>query len=148
MTCHNCKIEAVKAGKDRKGVQRYRCNQCKRRFAEQQEKLLGNMYLNEDKALLCLTLLLEGNSVRSIERITGIGKATVLRLLVLAGDRCRQLMKDKIKGVAVKDVEADEIWAFVGMKKMTKLQKEVTDPMVGDAYTFVGIERNTKLVTH
>jgi IS1 family transposase len=32
------------------------------------------------------------------------------------------------------------------MKKMTRLAKGVTDPFVGDVYTFVGIERNTKLV--
>jgi len=72
MTCHNCKIEAKKAGKDRKGNQRFRCNQCKRRFQQERERLLGNMYLSEDKTLLCLNLLLEGNSIRSIERVTGV----------------------------------------------------------------------------
>lgn len=146
MTCHNCKIEAKKSGKDRKGNQRYRCNQCKRRFAEQREKLLGNMNLPEDKIVLCLSLLLEGNSIRSIERITGVTKQTLLNMLVLAGDHCRQVMHSRIKGVAVKDVEADEIWGFVKMKKRTRLYKEITDPTVGDAYTFVGIERNTKLI--
>ena len=146
MTCHNCKIEAKKSGKDRKGNQRYRCNQCKRRFQEERAALLGNMYLPEDKMLLCLSLLLEGNSIRSIERITGVTKQTLLNLLVLAGERCDEVMKQRIKRVAVRDVEADEIWAFCKMKKMTKLYKEVTDPKVGDAYTFVGIERNTKLI--
>jgi len=146
MTCHNCKIEAKKFGKDRKGNQRYRCAQCRKTFQEMKEKLLGNMYLSEDKALLCLSLLLEGNSLRSIERITGVTGHTLLDLLTLAGDRCRQLMNKRIKGVAVRDVEADEIWGFVGMKKITRLYKQVTDPMVGDAYTFVGIERNTKLI--
>jgi transposase-like protein len=96
MTCHNCKIEAKKSGKDRKGNQRYRCNQCKRRFAEQRERLLGNMYLNEDKAFLCLSLLLEGNSIRSIERITGVTKQTLLKLLVLAGEKCQAVMSERI----------------------------------------------------
>jgi len=146
MTCHNCKIEAKKAGKDRKGNQRYRCVQCKHRFQAEREALLGNMYLPEDKVLLCLSLMLEGNSIRSIERITGVTKQTLLNLLVLAGEQCGRVMKERIKSVAVRDVEADEMWAFVGMKKMTKLHKEVTDPKVGDAYTFVGIERNTKLI--
>jgi len=104
------------------------------------------MYLREDKTLLCLNLLLEGNSIRSIERVTGVTKQTLLNLLVLAGEKCHEVMSERIKGIAVKDVEADEIWAFVGMKKMTKLHKEVIDPKVGDAYTFVAIERNTKLV--
>jgi len=146
MTCHNCKIEAKKSGKDRKGNQRFRCAQCRKTFQELQGKPLDNMRIPMDRAVMCLQLLLEGMSVRSIQRITGVHQKTVLNLMVLAGDRCRQLMKDRIKGVAVKDVEADEIWAFVGMKKMTKLHKEITDPMVGDAYTFVGIERNTKLI--
>ena len=110
------------------------------------ENLLGEMRVSLDRAEMCLKLMLEGMSIRSIQRITGLHQETILDLLILAGDKCRQLMKDRIKGVAVKDVEADEIWGFVGMKKMTKLHKEVTDPMVGDAYTFVGIERNTKLV--
>jgi IS1 family transposase len=104
------------------------------------------MRISLEKAEMCLLLLLEGMSIRSIQRITGLHQKTILDLLVLAGDRCRNLMHDRIKGIAVKDVEADEMWGFVGMKKMTRLHKEVTDPLVGDAYTFVGIERNTKLV--
>src|SRR5205807_2719246 len=95
MTCHNCQLKAVKAGKDRKGNQRYRCDKCKRRFQAEQEKLLGNMYLSEEKALLVLQLLLEGNSVRSIERITGVQKKTTLNLLAMAGERCEELIDRK-----------------------------------------------------
>jgi hypothetical protein len=104
------------------------------------------MYLAEDKALLCLTLLLEGNSLRSIERITGVTGHTLLDLLIFAGEKCKRLMSERIKGIAVKDVGADEIWGFVKFKNRHKLHKRITDPHVGDAYTFVGIERNTKLI--
>ncbi len=38
------------------------------------------------------------------------------------------------------------MWSFVKFKNRHKLHKEITDPHVGDAYTFVGIERNTKLI--
>ena len=146
MTCHNCKLEAVKAGKDRKGNQRFRCNQCKRRFQEEQERLLGQMTLPEDKGLLCLQLLLEGNSLRAVERITGVHKNTLMALVCLAGERCERLMASRIRNVPVKDVEADEIWGFVKMKRNTRLAKQIEDPFVGDAFTFVGIERNTKLI--
>src|SRR6202521_2847198 len=146
MTCHNCQIKAGKAGKGRRGNQRFRCNKCKRRFQQEREKLLGNMYLSEDKALLSLQLLLEGNSLRSIERITGVEMHTLLKLLVIAGEQCESVMNQRIKGVAVKDVEADEIWGFCKFKNRHKLNKKITDPHVGDAYTFVGIERNTKLI--
>jgi len=104
------------------------------------------MYLPDDKSLLILTLMLEGNSIRSIERITGVEKKTITRVLLHAGEHCEQLMKQKINGVAVRDVEADEIWGFVGCKNRHKLRRGITDPHVGDAYTFVGIERNTKLI--
>ena len=95
---------------------------------------------------MILTLMLEGNSIRSIERITGVEKKTITRVLLHAGEHCEQLMKRKINGVMVTDVEADEIWGFVGMKQRAKNFKQITDPQVGDAYTFVGIERNTKLI--
>jgi IS1 family transposase len=46
--------------------------------------------------------------------------------------------------VPVKDVEADEIWSFIGKKE--KRVKDEDNPTFGDAYCFVGIERTTKLV--
>jgi transposase-like protein/IS1 family transposase len=146
MTCHSCQSLCMKWGKSGKQIQRYRCHQCKRTFLEEQNNPLGDMRIPLEKAELCLQLLLEGNSIRSTSRITGIHQVTILHLLVLAGEKCERLMHDRIKGVAVKDVEADEIWGFVGMKKITRLRKGITDPLIGDAYTFVGMERNTKLV--
>jgi IS1 family transposase len=104
------------------------------------------MRISLDKAETCLKLMLEGMSIRSIQRITGLHQETILDLLVLAGKRCEKLMAERIKGIAVKDVEADEIWGFVQCKNRHKLHKQITDPHVGDAYTFVGIERNTKLI--
>ena len=146
MTCHNCQIAAKKFGKDRKGNQRYKCNQCRRTFQELTEKPLGVMRISIDKAETILKLMLEGMSIRSIQRVTGAHQETILDLLVMAGEKCERIMNAKIKGIAVKDVEADEIWGFVQCKNRHKLHHGITDPTVGDAYTFVGIERNTKLV--
>jgi transposase-like protein/IS1 family transposase len=146
MTCHNCQIVAVKIGKDRKGNQRFRCNKCRKTFQAFKEKMLGNMYLPEAKALMCLQLLVEGNSIRSIERITGVHRDTVLSLLVVAGEKCKAMMDTYLRKVKVTDVQADEIWNFVGMKEKTKAGKGKVSDFLGDAYTFVAFERNTKLV--
>src|SRR5712692_8482697 len=147
MTCHNCSSICKKLGKfGPKRIQRWRCKQCKKTFSEAQDKPLDDMRISLDRAEMCLKLLLEGMSIRSIQRITGLHQETILGLLVLAGERCEKLMRDRIKGVAVKDVEADEVWCFVKFKNRHKLFKQINDPHVGDAYTFVGIERNTKLV--
>ena len=101
------------------------------------------MRLSLDRALLCLQLLLEGNSVRSTERITGVHRDTILSLLEVAGLRAEKLLSDRIRGLRVRDVECDEIWGCVGMKEKNKI---IDTDLLGDAYCFVGMERNTKLI--
>lgn len=150
MTCCNCNLRCKKFGKfGPQKIQRYRCNTCKKTFSEEHEKQqgpLGDMRISLDKAEMCLKLMLEGMSIRSIQRITELHQETILNLLLLVGQRCEKLMRERIKNVPVKDVEADEIWGFVGMKNRAKMFRQLTDPTVGDAYTFVGIERNSKLI--
>src|SRR5437868_1835016 len=128
MTCHNCQSQAVKIGTDRKGNQRYRCTSCRKTFGEKKRQL-ANMYLSFDKALLVLQLLVEGMSIRSTERITGVEKKTILNLLVLAGER---LMENKLRKVKVNDLQLDEIWAYVGMKEKTKKRKGKDETTLGD----------------
>lgn len=107
MTCHVCQLAAKKFGKDRKGNQRFRCLSCRKTFTAQAR--VEGMYLPLDKAVLCLQLLVEGNSLRSVERITGVSLRTLLDLLVLAGEKSERLLNDKIKDLPVRDVQADEM---------------------------------------
>lgn len=144
MTCHNCRIECKRHGRDRKGNQRFQCRQCSKTFLAPQEKPLDGMYLSMDSAEMVLKLLLEGNSVSSVERVTGVHHGTILKLLVLAGERCEKIMGRYVRNVKVRDVEMDEVWAFIGKKE--KRVRPEDDQNLGDAYTFVAIERNTKLV--
>jgi len=146
MVCHNCQLKAKRFGKDRKGTQRYRCNGCKKTFSELQDRPLGTMRLPMEKALQVLQLLVEGCSVRSTERITGVEKKTILSLLERVGERCEMLLENLVRNVPVKDVQCDELWAFVQMKEKTKTRKALTTEKLGDAYCFVAIERTSKLV--
>ena len=69
MTCHNCRIETVKAGRAKDGAQRHKCQQCGKRFTDAKQRLLGSdSRLPEEKTLMILRCLLEGNSVRSTGR--------------------------------------------------------------------------------
>jgi len=104
------------------------------------------MRLPLDKAVSVLALLLEGMSIRSVERVTGAHRDTILRLLILAGDRCETLMVDKVCNLAVKDVQADEIWGYVFKREGHKWEHEKDAAEIGDAYCFVGMERTSKLV--
>ena len=69
-----------------------------------------------------------------------------MKLLVRAGEKCEKLMGRLIVNVPVKDIQCDEIWAFVQKKEGHKAPFEAHDDSIGDAYCFVAIERNTKLV--
>jgi IS1 family transposase len=104
------------------------------------------MNIREDSALLAIKLLLEGNSIRSTERITNLDRNTIMKILVLAGEKCEKLMGRVIVNVPVKDVQCDEIWGYVQKKEGHKGPEEAHDDSIGEAYCFVAIERNTKLV--
>jgi transposase-like protein/IS1 family transposase len=147
MTCHNCRVEAAKAGKRRDGEQRYRCSQCGKTFsAPKSFGVVGHKQLDESAALMALNLIVEGNSIRSAERITGLHRDTIMRLVVDAGQRCEALLATKVRNVPVSDVQADEIWGFVGKKEGHKNPFEGDDMYLGDAWCFIGIERHSKLV--
>lgn len=104
------------------------------------------MILSEEKALLRLKLLVEGNSIRSTERITGVHRDTVLSLLETVGKKCLWIQENLVKGVKVKFIQADEIWSFVAMKDKTKHEQNITSDKVGTAYTFTCIDSETKLI--
>src|ERR1700691_3029496 len=104
------------------------------------------MYVSKDKANLVIQPLIEGNSVRSTQRITGVDQNTIMKILVLAGEKCEKLMGRLVVNVPVKDVECDEIWGFVQKKEGHKTPEEAHDESIGDAYCFVAIERSTKLI--
>ena len=144
-TCPTCSGKAVRWGKDENGHQRFRCPGCKKTFAERPARPLGTMRLPIEKAILCVNLLVEGSSIRSTERVTGVHRDTICRLLVRVGGKCEALLEQLVTGIEVKDVQADEIWAFVGMKEKTKARLQKIDPKLGDAYTFVGFDRDSKL---
>jgi transposase-like protein len=104
---------AQRFGKHRNGLRRFGCPICKKTFTEAHQRTLGTMYIPEDQAVLALQLLLEGNSIRSTERITKLDRNTIMRLLVLAGKRCESLMDSKMRGVHCRYLQIDEIWTFV-----------------------------------
>jgi transposase-like protein/IS1 family transposase len=144
MVCCNCNILCKKFGKfGPKKIQRYRCKKCGRTFSEYQEKPLDEMRIPMGKALQALNLMVEGCGIRSISRITGLHMETVLNLLKKAGERAARLMDTEIRGVVADQVQADEIWSFVHCK-----QKNVKsdDKTIGDQYTFVSFDRESKLV--
>lgn len=105
---------------------------------------LAEMRLPMDKAESVLKLLVEGMSLRSIERVTGVHRDTIMRLLLLAGERSQQLMDAKMRNLNSRYLQVDEIWCYVGKKRRNVRSGD--SPEVGDQWVYVAIDAETKLV--
>jgi IS1 family transposase len=92
-----------------------------------------------------INALVEGNSIRSTERMTGTHRDTIMRLLVEVGTGCAQLMDEQMRELPCRRLQVDEIWAFVG-KKQRQLTPADDRSRVGNQWTFVAIDADTKLV--
>ena len=141
MTCSDCDAECRKFGRNRNKTQRYRCPICRKTLSEPR-KALGSMYLPLDKARLVIHLLVEGNSIRSTERITGVHHTTILALLEQVGRGCTAMLRKRIRAVAVNDLEMDEVWTFVGKKQRRLKPEEKGRTDLGDAYCFYRLGAN------
>ena len=73
--------------------------------------------LATDKQIAIIGSLCEGSSIRSIERITGVHRDTVMRLGVKVGQGCTALMDGKMRNLSCTRLEMDEIWGFIGKKE-------------------------------
>jgi IS1 family transposase len=100
--------------------------------------------LSTDKQIAIIGSLCEGSSIRSIERITGVHRDTIMRLGVRVGKGCATVLDAKMRDLPCARLEMDEIWGFVGKKE--KHVKPTDDPGVGDVWTFCAIDSDTKLV--
>jgi len=55
--------------------------------------------LKMGKQIAVITALVEGNSVRSVERMTGVHRDTIIRLLLRVGAHCEQIMDKRMRGL-------------------------------------------------
>ena len=98
--------------------------------------------LQNDKKVLAVSMLCEGASIRSIERVTGIHRDTIMRLGVRVGEGCKRIMDEKMRNVPSAQIEVDEIWGFVGAKRRNADKCGA----YGDVWTFIALDADTKLI--
>ena len=93
-----------------------------------------------------LTLLVEGNSLRSVTRITGKSINTVTKLLLDAGTACELYQLETLRNLPCKRIQCDEIWSFCGMKEKNVPEEQKGELGVGDVYTWTALDPDTKLI--
>jgi hypothetical protein len=99
-----------------------------------------------EKQAQILSALVEGNSVRSTSRMSVAHVGTILNLLVRVGNGCSTLMDQTMHGLRCQRLEVDEIWAYVGMKQGQAAAHPERRAQIGEFYTFVALDAETKLV--
>ena len=102
-------------------------------------------HLPLSKKTLILQSLVEGNSIRSIARLTGADKNTIINLLVDAGALAQEIMDCQMMNLQCKKIQVDEIWTYVAKKQKQVLPWDEVNE-VGDQYVFIALDADTKLV--
>jgi IS1 family transposase len=103
--------------------------------------------LPREKQLQVLHLLVEGSSIRACERVTGVHRDTICRLIVKFGNACREWIDAQMQGLTIRHLELDEQWTYCGKKqaRLTVDEKQTAYDQ-GDIYLWVGIDQDTRLV--
>ena len=99
--------------------------------------------LKREKQVRAVSALCEGSSIRSIERMTGIHRDTIMRLGIRVGTGCAVLLDDLMQNLSCNYLQLDEIWGFIRKKKKNAKPGELD---AGDAWTFIAIDAESRHV--
>src|SRR5271166_4747685 len=101
--------------------------------------------LSVDQKVRIVACLVEGNSLRSTVRMTGIHRTTIQNLLVDLGAACSAYQDKAFRNLKLSKLQCDEIWSFCGAKEKnaTPAQKAAR---WGDVWTWTALDSKTKLV--
>lgn len=101
--------------------------------------------LSTAKRAQVIRSLVEGNSIRSTVRMTGVAKNTIVKLLASIGEACSNYQSGTLVNLNSLVVQVDEIWSFVGCKEKHVTSDKKAEGQ-GDAWTWVAIDADSKLV--
>jgi IS1 family transposase len=101
--------------------------------------------LKPEKQEAAIAALVEGASIRSVERMTGTHRDTIMRLMVRVGQGCANLMDSYMRHLKCQTLQVDEIWCYVG-KKQRHLKDTDNPDELGDQWVFVALDADSKLI--
>ena len=101
--------------------------------------------LKAEKQEMAIAALVEGSSIRSAERMTGIHRDTIMRLMVRVGQNCEKILDATMHNLKCKTLQVDEIWCYVGKKQRHLTEFDDIDEM-GDQWVWVAIDADSKLI--
>lgn len=91
-------------------------------------------------------LLVEGSSMRSIQRVTGVDINTIMLLVLRLGKACEEYQDRTLRELKCQRIEVDEIWSYIHTKEDHLKPEERGGLDRGDSYTWIAIDPDSKLV--
>ena len=102
--------------------------------------------LSREDRIKVVAALVEGNSIRSTVRMTGVAKNTVVKLLTDLGKACAEYHYEHVRDVTAKRVQCDEIWSFCYAKQANVPEDKKGEFGYGDVWTWTAIDPDSKLI--
>jgi transposase-like protein len=109
---HNIK----KAGKTKKGKQRYQCKTCKHTFVETKGTILYRRRTPEEEIMETLAFVAEGVRASSLARVKGHKEDTISAWLKAAAEHVEAVEEVLMADYQVERGQLDALWSYVGNK--------------------------------
>ena len=100
--------------------------------------------LNKEQQTRVTAALVEGNSIRSTARMTGVARNTITTLLLDLAEVCAGYHDKHVRNLRVRRLQCDEIWNFVGAKAKNATPEKKAEGW-GDTWTWTALDADTKL---
>ena len=101
-------------------------------------------HLDINQKATAISMLCEGNSIRGVERMTGVHRDTIMRLAVRVGEGMGKVQNELFVNLNSKQIEVDEIWGFIGAKESTAKEKNLGSEY-GDVWTWVALDAESTI---
>ncbi len=98
------------------------------------------------KRTAVIAALVEGSSLRSTARMTGVAINTVMKLLVDLGRACDHYQRRTLVNLRCRRIQCDEIWSFVYAKERNATPEMKATGRAGDVWTWTALDADSKLV--
>jgi IS1 family transposase len=102
--------------------------------------------LDKNRQAQVIRCIVEGNSIRSTVRLTGVAKNTIVKLLLKLGNACAKFQDSALRNLPCKRIQCDEIWQFCYAKEKNVPADKRGQFGYGDVWTWTAIDAETKLI--
>lgn len=99
--------------------------------------------LSHEKRLRVFAALVDGCSLRAIERMTGVHQRTIRKFALTLGEGAERFHNKHVRDLRPSLISMDEIWSYVKKKQSRVTEKDA--PEVGEAYTWVALDNTSRL---